>query len=972
MAEKKISTMSADMAKSSATKLAVTVKDKVVVAEKVVKTTADGILRTPGRVKIPEVTQPELSKTDKANVALKYGMATFAAASISDAFAERCHVDLDNAYLGWMNSMDLKAATEIKKKYEQHKEVLGNPYDDITPVGDGWYKQTYTKVKDSSLGSRLGLRDFDKQIYEKVPHLSTIARASVIRNAAAGAFIPKSTKATAEAVIPKSTKAVASKIDVVASRIRTAKPDLVESKEEEPEPVTMTNTALYKMMQSAEMQYVKVDNAKTNTSELYSACLEKEFAPAVDVSLLNDMLKANADVLSGAIFYNVQVLNNCGPFVIYGDTYSTYKELKEELGRLGFPQSDETKNAAEKTFQYFENGCIYSKSATNRIVIFGEIYEKWIALGRENSYLGYPKTSVVVETYEYDPNNVQIRSLILQPTGIEHADFDGGTVYKSSYGAFAVHEKIFSEWVKRGKNGSPITDTTIENGTYKNYFQKNGDIFSIRWNQQTGYVLETKTDELIRVKYEQNATNLGVRSSANLACENKGWTKCVCEKGAIYYHPSVAGSPFIIYGDIYTKYVNMGSEISLLGYPKMDICKTPDNIGKYAHFDGGSIYWSPQSGAHEIHGSIKSKFAELGWETGYLGYPLTDELIAADGEGRYNNFQGGSIYWTPKYGVHDVHALIQEVWKQRGLEKGRLGYPIKDGPPPSIYDGYRDNQQSFQGGEIHIFRGSITVIEPKVNLKIWLNSIKCVKTYYEQTTQGRIYHDDYSIKTGHELISLLGIARDSNNAEYKITTDVCKYYSDPLHGGDYYDGKIVNKWGTYVDDITLFTIPLNGAGWPKEFVISLSLINRGFNSDHRIMNNLDNLQTQALNMVGNEIKKYGDKLSSSIGAIAGTFLGGGPWGTLLGGAAGAGIGKVVDVVKSLFSGKANQAQTDDVEPEIVYTPAVFKVSVHDILSRFGTLNTYNHKQYGDRVDTLTITHGRAQYELCYTMTLEQV
>ena len=68
----------------------------------------------------------------------------------------------------------------------------------------------------------------------------------------------------------------------------------------------------------------------------------------------------------------------------------------------------------------------------------------------------------------------------------------------------------------------------------------------------------------------------------------------------------------------------------------------------------------------------------LGWETGFLGYPLTDELPTPDGVGRFNHFQGGSIYWTPQTGVHEVHGDIRELWKNLGWELGCLGYPISN------------------------------------------------------------------------------------------------------------------------------------------------------------------------------------------------------------------------------------------------------------------------------------------------------
>ena len=127
-----------------------------------------------------------------------------------------------------------------------------------------------------------------------------------------------------------------------------------------------------------------------------------------------------------------------------------------------------------------------------------------------------------------------------------------------------------------------------------------------------------------------------------------------------------------------------GGEKGPLGYPVTDEKMTPDRVGRYNHFSGSggaSIYWSPKTGAHEIQGAIRTKWAALGWEKGPLGYPVTDEGITPDRVGRYNHFSGsggGSIYWSPKTGAHEIRGAIRIRWAALGWEKGRLGYPVTD------------------------------------------------------------------------------------------------------------------------------------------------------------------------------------------------------------------------------------------------------------------------------------------------------
>ena len=144
--------------------------------------------------------------------------------------------------------------------------------------------------------------------------------------------------------------------------------------------------------------------------------------------------------------------------------------------------------------------------------------------------------------------------------------------------------------------------------------------------------------------------------------------------GSIYYTSSTGAQQ--IGGAIRDKWAALGWERSFLGYPLTDELGTPDRIGRYNHFQSGSIYWTPGTGAHEVHGDIRARWAGMGWETSLLGYPLTDETTAPDGFGKYNHFQGGSIYWTSTTGAKEIYGPIRNKWASMGWERSFLGYPV--------------------------------------------------------------------------------------------------------------------------------------------------------------------------------------------------------------------------------------------------------------------------------------------------------
>jgi hypothetical protein len=102
---------------------------------------------------------------------------------------------------------------------------------------------------------------------------------------------------------------------------------------------------------------------------------------------------------------------------------------------------------------------------------------------------------------------------------------------------------------------------------------------------------------------------------------------------------------------IYAEWNRVGLSSGFLGHPITDETVTPDGIGRYNHFQNGSIYWSPTTDAHEVHGAIRGLWASLGWEKSSLGYPVSDEMDDVDGSGRVigrvSHFEHGAIHWNP-------------------------------------------------------------------------------------------------------------------------------------------------------------------------------------------------------------------------------------------------------------------------------------------------------------------------------------
>ena len=188
---------------------------------------------------------------------------------------------------------------------------------------------------------------------------------------------------------------------------------------------------------------------------------------------------------------------------------------------------------------------------------------------------------------------------------------------------------------------------------------------------------------------------LGSRTGGATECEDlRGWF-AMYQHGAIYWSPETGAHG--VWGLFWTKWNALHREKGPLGYPTQD--KTPTPGGAFVNFEGGVILLKDGgTEAFEVHGAIRQHYIGLDSEKGFLGFPLTDETTPPDGVGRFNHFDGGSIYWKPNLGAHEVHGDIRAFWQSHHWETGRYGYPISDEGP--IAHGKPDRFSDFEDGVI--------------------------------------------------------------------------------------------------------------------------------------------------------------------------------------------------------------------------------------------------------------------------------
>jgi uncharacterized protein with LGFP repeats len=298
-----------------------------------------------------------------------------------------------------------------------------------------------------------------------------------------------------------------------------------------------------------------------------------------------------------------------------------------ERGPLGYPVTDYTCGlAGGGCYQHFQGGSVYWSTGTAARIVTGAVRDRWAATGWERGPLGYPVTSPVCG---------------LRDGGcFQH--FQGGSVYSTpGTGTRWLSSAVRSPWAalgwENGRLGYPVTDQVcglVDGGCFAHF-----------------------------------------------------------QGGSVYGSPGTGA--FAVVGAIRERWAGSGWERGPLGYPtSTEVCGLRDG-GCFQQFQRGALYWSPGTGARIISGAVRDRWAAQGWERGRLGYPTSDAVCGLRDGGCFQHFQSGSVYSSPTSGAHDVWGAIRDTWARAGWERGSLGYPVED--PRPVREGW---SQRFQGGTL--------------------------------------------------------------------------------------------------------------------------------------------------------------------------------------------------------------------------------------------------------------------------------
>lgn len=299
--------------------------------------------------------------------------------------------------------------------------------------------------------------------------------------------------------------------------------------------------------------------------------------------------------------------------------------------------------------QNFASGKIFFTPATGAHLIYGEILNRYQALGGPaDSDLGFPTIDEAAGLV--GPNSrVSTFSAADKPA----------IFWTPDTGAWVVRGAINAAWDKLGGSAGTL-GVPVEDESY------NGDVISQKFSGgELSYNAGTKTFTSVPTDLASNLTGIDVPTDATTAI-NQAWRAA----------GGIAGP---------------------LGARQGAQTTVGDN-GAAQGYAGGKIFYSPATGAHAVTGAILSKYESVGGPTGDLGFPNAAEADGGAPNSRVTTFSAPDkpvIFWTPDNGAIVVRGAINAAWDKLGGATGKLGVPTGE----QSVDG-DDVTQKFANGEI--------------------------------------------------------------------------------------------------------------------------------------------------------------------------------------------------------------------------------------------------------------------------------
>lgn len=328
--------------------------------------------------------------------------------------------------------------------------------------------------------------------------------------------------------------------------------------------------------------------------------------------------------------------------------------------------------------QNFAGGRIYFTPDVGAHIMTGAILDKYLSLGGPvDSDLGFPN---IDEGAGRAPNS--------RNTTFSAAD-NPVIFWTPDTGARVVRGAINAAWDKLGGSAG-VLGVPSDDEMYR------GDVVSqdftggqLTWNRKTGEFTSTPPElaqQLTGLAIPGDVTTaiaaarraaggsmgpLGVEEGAQYKVGDTGVGQNFAG-GTIYYSPETGAN--VVTGQILAKYQSVGGPEGDLGFPTSSEgdggLRPSSSIVTFAADDKPVIFWTPDFGAVIVRGAMNAAWSKLGGATGDLGAPTADQ--SENGDVVTQKFSGGAISWNKATGEFSTEpgSLASQL---SGLEVPGLG-----------------------------------------------------------------------------------------------------------------------------------------------------------------------------------------------------------------------------------------------------------------------------------------------------------
>lgn len=402
------------------------------------------------------------------------------------------------------------------------------------------------------------------------------------------------------------------------------------------------------------------------------------------------------------------------------------------------PQTITAASGIAASFQTFDNGAIFnitSGTLAGRLVAVGPgVYASYAAAGGYSGFLGLPLTDEQI-----------------LPAGHHRQSFEGGSIeYDPAGGVPIVRLPVYSISVTPSAqsiklnlgdsitlsampsdaSGNDLLDRTIVWSTSNNrvlQIQPSGLTVTVKAiGGGTATVTassEAKTSPPLTVIVTSTCCGIGegaptpaiqqafqdaitrdrltpllpaalpVRRVAN------GYVQDLQDAAGALYElalPDRSAVAYVLSGPILAKYMTLGGLSSALGYPSSDATAA----GRQLFINQSALAGNP---VQLVTGSLLTKWAALGYETGIAGPPTSPAMAVLSfgaTPGSVQTFTNGTLA-GPNGKVFFITGSIAAAWLQAGGAAGSLGFPTAD-----QYSSGTVLHQDFEGGYVEGTIGS--------------------------------------------------------------------------------------------------------------------------------------------------------------------------------------------------------------------------------------------------------------------------